>query len=123
MVVYGGTSAALAPEPATAVMRRILVPNSASTTVWPRSGFGSGVIGCGALSVIRPAHRSTLPLVAGGLPPVLGCGATPPVAAATGGVPPVALGGGGAGGVPPFALGGAAGVPPVVPLGVPTPAV
>src|ERR1039457_2881868 len=87
MVVYMGTIAALAPEPATAVMRRMVVPNSASMTVPPTAGLASVVIGCGSLSLIMPAHRSmAMPVVrppdpapsTAVLPPTLDASPEPP---------------------------------------------
>src|SRR5438874_266975 len=63
MVVYMGTIAELAADDCTptSVMRRILVPSSASVTVAPTAGLASWVIGCAALSCTRPLHRSMGP--------------------------------------------------------------
>src|SRR5258708_5215690 len=68
----------------TSVMRRIVVPNSASVTVPYKAGFGSVVIGCGNLSVTRPAHRFVL-VEDGGVGAGAGAGAGG-VGVATGGV-------------------------------------
>src|SRR5438309_1747778 len=60
-VEYIGRNAGFGPAVAgTSVMRRIVVPNSASVTVPSKAGFGSTVIGCGNLSVTSPAHRFVL---------------------------------------------------------------
>src|SRR5690349_3487052 len=58
--------AALVPVRPTAVIRRILVPNSASVATAPSSGLARVVIGWADMSWMRPVQRSATVLV----PPV-----------------------------------------------------
>src|SRR5689334_3741742 len=58
MVLYAGLITGSPPPGVTLVMRRIVVPNSASTTVCPTAGLGSDVIGRSIVSCTSPPQRS-----------------------------------------------------------------